>query len=374
MIEGTRSLEGTGYYGITNDGAIRSTALVPKNKLFGIKTQIITLAKFEELFLKACEEVIQSFSKTPANQDVYTFCIDADEHGNLAIYMNSEGELLKTQKKYIDKYQYNNDKIKELRFSLGDFSFSFFNFAKEFDEMLMLYKKIKISIEHNGSVKQSNGDEKFSVLFDKSIFDNCMPLIVLKTIRLLEPSLNKLNKAPNFVYFAGSGNGYIDYSLLMQKTIDHELFYNLFPEQEERDIRFEQIKQNVKKEMSTSDQLDYWFEEIKTKDILNSTCRPDYFAYQACYELGKNIIPVIIEKLKLTLAHGDLSENNGYEHVSFLITLLDFFESIEEDMNREFKLLAAQFNNIPLTNDYYEYTHPAVNDSFKKLVNKFTKD
>jgi hypothetical protein len=85
-------------------------------------------------------------------------------------------------------------------------------------------------------------DEDIPVIaYEKRIFNDGFFLAALNATKRLGTTseLNSLDKSNNFICYAATGNDYVDYSLVMRKTIEPDLFYTCFPKLKDQDKQFE---------------------------------------------------------------------------------------------------------------------------------------
>src|SRR4051794_27322685 len=98
-----------------------------------------------------------------------------------------------------------------------------------------------------------------------------------------DKAFDQLAKSEDFIYFASTGNDYVDYSLTMRKTIPKELFYRCFPDQEVKDQQFKVALQQ-QKDWTVAERLDYWVDKFKSEFSEGSTykyCKTEYDAFMS---------------------------------------------------------------------------------------------
>lgn len=318
LLNGKRKFEGHGYYMYTTEGE-----LIELNDLKGSTGVVVDATKIEDLLFQHCTETINKFENTDENKGVYVFSLYTDvTHGSFIIYMNTEESLEKTANRYYENYKKKfietNDSFYDrsleqikisLRFSEGDFDFSFEEMPYKLNDVMSIYYCI--------SLKELNYIPEQDTFIPKSLMDHQLYFIGINVIqRLSENGYFKiLNTTDDFIAYASSAESgdYLTYSTLMRKTIDLDTFYRVFPEEKVNDEEFLKIVQRQKRK-SVKEQLEFWLSQIKSNkwrtddNVISKYCKTDYHAYECLVNIGSGLLPYIIEKLN----ESDLSEEERY--------------------------------------------------------------
>lgn len=173
-IEKKRRVRGKGYYFIGNDEKV----FYMKNNKFS-NINIVNCDILEKMLYEECFSIIDAFSKTDDNKDVYAFSLYLDEHNQIIVYLNNESEFKKTLKRCIDlNPEYNDNKeAMDLKYSLGDFSFMLTPYEKyfsdKFKKMYDYYQTI-CWIKNEDSVIEVDklpDNEQILCAFNEEVFD-----------------------------------------------------------------------------------------------------------------------------------------------------------------------------------------------------------
>lgn len=304
-IDENRIPIGQGYYVVDTEGEINYTETICSKEL-----NLITIESFEEILYKECCTIIENFSKNEQNKNVYAFSLYTNEHNEIIVYLNTVEQFKDTLQGYIDDYpEYAKKNMqRSLKYSLGDFSFAFYgdeHFSEFFSSLFNTYREITECIREGEGI---NFDfelikcKDINLVFESKLFDNALYSIVLNVTKRLKNHFNILNTTEDFIAFASSGNDYIDYSLSMRKTIEKELFYELFPEEKENDMQFEKTKADVSR-LNFEQEFDFWFDEVLKDDyrtgkgVYSKYIKTEYEAVRALGDKGKDCIKDIFRML-----------------------------------------------------------------------------
>ncbi|WP_183187530.1 DUF4303 domain-containing protein [Brevibacillus panacihumi] len=232
---------------------------------------VVDAKKIEDLLFQHCTETINKFAKTDENKGVYVFSLYTDvTHGSFIIHINTEEALEKTANRYYENYKKKlietNDSFYDrsfeqtkisLRFSEGDFDFSFEDLPDQLNDIMSLYYCI---------------------------------------------NLKELNYSPE------------QDTIIPKSLMDHQLYFiGVFPEEKVNDEEFLKIVQRQKSK-SVKEQLEFWLLQIKSNkwrtdnNVISKYCKTDYHAYECLVNIGSGLLPYIIEKLNEI----DLSEAERY--------------------------------------------------------------
>ncbi|EST53819.1 hypothetical protein T458_16590 [Brevibacillus panacihumi W25] len=222
-------------------------------------------------------------------------------------YENYKKKFIETNDSFYDR-SFEQTKI-SLRFSEGDFDFSFEDLPDQLNDIMSLYYCINL--------KELNYSPEQDTIIPKSLMDHQLYFIGINVIkRLSEFGYFKiLNTTDDFVAYVSSAESgdYLTYSTLMRKTIGLDTFYLVFPEEKVNDEEFLKIVQRQKSK-SVKEQLEFWLSQIKSNkwrtddNVISKYCKTDYHAYECLVNIGSGLLPYVTEKLN----ESDLSEEERY--------------------------------------------------------------
>lgn len=99
------------------------------------------LNAYSEALLKATIETMTDFLTNHPNKTFYAFAFDCNaEYGQVILAMNSHDDFLKTSKEYIEKWNYKESDLKELKFSTGDWEYQGLNLDYSYWESCRSYE------------------------------------------------------------------------------------------------------------------------------------------------------------------------------------------------------------------------------------------
>ncbi|KQO18336.1 DUF4303 domain-containing protein [Paenibacillus sp. Leaf72] len=259
QMDGRTPIDRAGYYVLYEDGEAGYSLCKPEH------VETITTEKFVHALVEGCKVAIQSFADSDHNKDVYAFNLYADEHNSIYIYMNtleSFEETLRSYPKLKSAHEVNS-----LKYNQGDFEFQYWQEHMGMHGLVIdFFEKLAYLTEDLEEEETPAKDSDPIVAFETGIMKAGFQVLVLKAVKRLieEDAFQSLNKTKNFIAFAATGNDYLDYSLIMRKTIDPQLFYEIFPDLQEKDEQFKQTMQQ-NQQLSVGKYLDYWLDALESE-------------------------------------------------------------------------------------------------------------
>jgi len=176
----------------------------------------INYKEYKEYLLKHAIDVIDKFSKSTDNKDVYALVLDAQScYGTVLIKWNTYKGLNETLKQ--DCYQ---GKTKEqiyasngLKYSIGDFYYEDPANCSELAELELKYYNFMIED-----------------VVDEVYEHNCNQYIntLIEVLLDLKPHFEQLNRTEEFIFYVVDHDE--DDNKYIRKTVDEESFYKAFPD------------------------------------------------------------------------------------------------------------------------------------------------
>lgn len=235
LISGRTPIHKQGYYILCDNDLIRFNTEVPPT----IKT--IRAEEIVDTLINGCKEIIQSFSHSPNNHDVYAFSLYFDEYKTVYVYMNTIQKLGKTLQNYTDSQ--NEDIVHSLEYNLGDFSFQYWSrHMGTFGHLLDQMEKFADHPTYERDEDPLHPNDRPIIAFEAGIIDSGYYALALEAVKRLhaEHAFNSLNKTANFAAYVSTGNGYLDTSVVMRKTVPQEILYEMFPELKDQDKQYQE--------------------------------------------------------------------------------------------------------------------------------------
>jgi hypothetical protein len=181
-------------------------------------------------------------------------------------------------------------------------------------------------------------------------------LALKAVVRLIdEDAFSLLNKTENYIAFASTGNNYLDYSLTMRKTINLELFYEIFPDIREKDLQFN-VEMDKNRHLSVSEYLDYWTAAVHDGYSLESPykyVKSELDIFKQLERFGNNLANECLERLK-RFTYDEGLERKDYEKIYYYVEALHFSGHLTEMQRIECSLIADQMTKSK--NDLTEAT------------------
>ncbi|AEI39285.1 DUF4303 domain-containing protein [Paenibacillus mucilaginosus] len=294
---------------VTHARDVYMTNAVPKGH------QAIGRQGFETALTDAFHEHIRSFARTAHNRNVYALSVYTDERHSFLLYLNTlEGfERTITESPYYCSYS--EEQKHDLKYSLGDFAFSYATFQGPFASQYAAYhdavKALSAAGGPDGLEPYKGSPDLVRYVYKAELFEGGQFLTALHvTKRLLAQSVWLLQTTPDFAAFASSGSEYIDYSVVMRQTIDTERFYRIFPEMKSCDEAFQAAVEEARG-LPYGEQVTYWWECVRENRnrqpdaLLTATVRTDYQAVEALADVGAPILPAVMQALRSSVQQGD---------------------------------------------------------------------
>ncbi|MEH6850325.1 MULTISPECIES: hypothetical protein [Bacillus] len=188
----------------------------------------IFLADFkyvEDLFFEACSNVIEKFSRSENNKDVFVLALYVDtEGGYFGISINTEPEYRKIiDKWYPDESEEELNNLYGVRYHDSAFPFTFFSelITPQLEEITNAY--YCINTEHPIL------DVQRKIAFRKSFFEEHLILIGINVMNRLKNIFSLLDTTEDFFAYVTLHDVNAELSeLLIKKTVPNLLFEQLF--------------------------------------------------------------------------------------------------------------------------------------------------
>lgn len=344
LLDGKKGLEGDGYFVMTDDNRILYSNEAPHN------ISVVTVQDLEDALFEGCKHIINEFAKSENNSEVYAFNLYADEHNSFYIYMNTISGLNNTVKLNYSHYSYED--IQSLKYNQGDFAFQFYpsdmgdrsDIAEGFERIA---SDLPDLMYEEDEVDELSSNDVAVMSYEKKIFKDGHYLLALNAVKRLAASneFNVLNKTEDFIYYAATGNDYVDYSVVMRKTIVPELFYNCFPDLKVKDEEFNShlVHQSQK---NVSECLDYWVEAFKSEFNEKSPykyIKTEYDVFVSLESFGRELASECIGRLYQQLSGS--SEVNVDEIFIYLKALEFVVDTFDDELINGCKLIVELLEN-----------------------------
>ncbi len=356
ILEERTPINKPGYYLICEDDNVRFSRERPVN------TIIIDADRFIIALVESCRKVIRTFAEGPDNQDVYAFALSTDEYKGVHVYMNTISAYGQTFKDYQSKYP-NYKENNSLKYNLGDFSFSFW--PEEMGpagEILTHFRNLSDYPSFVDEVTPLDVSDRPLIAFEAGIIEDGYYVLFLKAMQQLiaEDAFATLNRTNQFIAFSSIGDYSLDYSLIMRKTINLELFYNVFPDMQEKDKLFEE-KVNKNVGMTAAQYLDYWLDAVQDgySSVFPYTLfRSPYDIFLQMEYLGSALADEALQRLLLLTNRNDWTSED-YLLVNYYVEALYFAGILTSEHKQTCRLLALRFME--------KHVNP-IDDEFKDLA------
>jgi len=347
LLDERTPLKNEGYYILNRDNQVIYDIKPP------IQGEIVTIESFTNVLVEGCKQILHSFADSPENKEVYAVSLYAGEHKNIYLYLNTLGRFNETLSKYQSSNQeyFERDRIISLKYNRGDFDFQFWQeHMGQYGKYITLFEQIgyvALDLDKDELTGMVDGDPV--VAFEAAIIDNGYNVCALKAMQQLiaENAFDVLHKSDNFIAYASTGNDYVDYSMVMRKTIDKELFYHIFPDLKESDARFEEaMKQNM--HLSLADSIAYWSEAIEEDYCMERLFTFNRFEMEVFVQLerfGNILAKECLEKLT-GFARLDSIDMKNYKWVTFYIEALHFTGELTADQKEQCKKIAVRLAEV----------------------------
>jgi len=257
-MDGRTPVKSNGYYVLTDQDEVVFRKEPPAN------VQLVTVDGFARALTEGCRHLVKDFAESSDNEQVYAFCLYTNEYKEILIYMNTLARFEKTLESYKTNSNkgYDEEETQILKYHCGDFDFQLWNeHMGESGRIVEYFEKIS---RQDPELKEADAeDEHFDgepiAVFEEGIIVDGYYVSVIRAIQQLteEGAFDALDKAENFIAYASTDNAYLDYGLVMRKTIDQRLFYQLFPDMKESDARFKEAIEGTK-QLSLAEAAEYW--------------------------------------------------------------------------------------------------------------------
>lgn len=322
VIEGNWNSSQEGYIIYTPEKEIISIEELESDILLADRQNV------ENLLFEDCCKVIEQFSKTQNNIDVYAVTLFIDTEGGAnGISINTESEYTKRIKEcYSDYSKEELSGIHDVKYNEGDFNYRYFN-----DDFVGSELKMIMDAYYCISAEHPIIDVSKKIGFSKSFFEGELIQIGIRVVKRLRETMSLLNKTVNFIAFVSlheiDGENKIR---LMKCTIDSNTFNQLFPEIN----HFENFKQLIANQ-GVEKQIDFWIntymdfefdlETDATKNI-KSFKRDRYDVKNEIKGLDKLAVPKLVSLIE---KYGVMNQIN-YKWTIPVSERIKFMRSIEE--------------------------------------------
>ncbi|OAB41718.1 DUF4303 domain-containing protein [Paenibacillus glacialis] len=346
LLEERTPIDKEGYFVLCEENKAKYSLTKP----FDIES--ITAEHFVDALVEGCKVAIESFASGSDNKEIYVFNLYADEHNCFYIYINTLDSFKKTLESY--PKQRNPYEINTLKYNQGDFGFQLWQ------EHMGVHGQIVESFENLAELVSHSDQESFSdddvpiIAFEAGIIKSGFQLLAIKAVlRLIsDNAFESLNTTENFIAFAATGDDYIDYSIVMRKSISSELFYEIFPDIREKDIQFnEEMKKN--QHLSVNEYLAYWSDAMNSNYRLKtpfSFLKSEIEVFKQMEHFGDALAQECLERIKKILDVEDL-ERKDYDHIYFYVEALHFSGKLTEEQLKDCSIIADRMITRSLDDD-----------------------
>lgn len=326
LLNGNKIIGDSGYYIKNDDGRIVFAECVP------VDLRLITLQDLEDALFEGCKHVINEFTQTENNKDVYAFNLYTDEHNSFYIYLNTEDAF----RKYVDKHysNYSEEGKREIKYNQGDFTYQMYpSDMGASQQIIEECERIAYDLPYSDQVEEFSEEDNPIIAYEKKIFLDGFYLAALYAIIRLGNTFEftKLNKSKNFIYYAATGNDCVDYSLVMRKTIQPGLFYTCFPELKDKDKQFDIHLDHINSK-SIYEIIDYWEEVLQIEFNEGSPYqygKTEYQVFNDLSKLGEDLAIESISRLSRVI-ESDLTNEINRNKIEIYLKILEF-----HDLNKD---------------------------------------
>ncbi|URN94242.1 MAG: hypothetical protein NAG76_20860 [Candidatus Pristimantibacillus lignocellulolyticus] len=366
LLNGDKELEGNGYLVKTEDGRVVYSDIAPFN------VQIITFEKLEDALFEGTKHIINGFVNSDDNKGVYAFNLYADEYDSFYVYLNTDSSFEKTIEQNYSHYT--EDRKNDVKYNQGDFSFQFFPSDMGVSRGIVEgCENVASSIKYEDNIDNISPNDTAIIAYERKIFNDGFYLAAFNALKRIGNSseLDKLNKSKNFIYYASTGNDYVDYSLVMRKTIDNLLFYNCFPELKNKDEEFQAHIEYINSK-SIVEIIDYWEEALQgefNEGAPYSYIKMEYQIFEGLKVFSNSIAEENIHRLELKI-DDDLKNNVIRNKVDIYLKTLEFIE-LNEDLINKLRLVLIKVEKI-IGDEFLSNYLTHIQKEIVKLISKST--
>ncbi|REK75067.1 DUF4303 domain-containing protein [Paenibacillus paeoniae] len=325
LLDGRTPVASTGYYMLDEDGQVSYSTIRPS-------VEVTTLESFTDALVEECKRIIQEFADSADNKEVYAFNLYTDEHRGLYVYMNTESCFKETLSSYQNEKEdeYDRDRTIQLKYNSGDFDFQFwFDTASESGRHIDHFVKVHsaVSYESKETIEEAVIGVPVAAI-ESGVIDDGYYVCVLNTVKRLiaDQAFGLLNTTSDFIAFAACGDDYVDYSITMRKTIDEDLFYQVFPDVKELDSKFEEVMKG-NENLSLAESIAYWSDGILRESLGSepySFQKPFMEIFVQLSRFGNELAQESIERLTEIAADLQGFDGEVREKMSFYLEALHF--------------------------------------------------
>lgn len=325
-LAGQTPIAKEGYYVLHEDERVSRSHTVPD----GVPT--ITAERFVQELVDGCKIIIREFADSPENKDVYVFNLYTDEHYDVYVYMNTEERFSAKLAKYSDE---DPRQISALKYNQGDFDFQFWDkhmgehgqTVKLFDQTANLASYL--DEEEDDHPNESEG--KPVIAFEAGIIHTGYQVLALEAIQHLiaEDAFAALHRTDGFIAHAATGNDYVDYSIVMRKTIKPELFDALFPDIREKDEKYNQ-ELELYRTLTVPEALDYWMGAVHDRYYNASPycyTKCDYEVFAQLAPFGNSLADECLPRIR-RLADQEAFSDEDWEKLIYYIECLHYSDEL----------------------------------------------
>lgn len=327
-LENKRKIDAKGYFVLTTDDNAVYSNVVPPN------TRVVTMQDFEDSLVDGMRHVIQKFSASGENKEVFAFILSVNDHYRIRSYINTLPAFNKSIEDYYS--QYTEKEQHQIKYNLGDFPYEFYDEDMgPSGEMVTAFESIAFVFGYEPeSLEEISDSDEPKIAFEKAIFLEGYYVLALNAVKRLiaENAFASLDRTDDFVSFADTNYRWTDKSVTMRKTIPIDLLYKMYPDLKDMDAQFNEILEK-QSHMSISDKLDHWVEVLESKFNDGNPYHYDKTAYHVflSWEVhGNELAEECIKRVEGILSHGTM-DLPTIEKLSVLLKALEFAGTISDD-------------------------------------------
>ncbi|MDF2922662.1 MAG: hypothetical protein K0R57_1576 [Paenibacillaceae bacterium] len=329
--------------------------------------ELVSSEDFIHALVEGCKAIVRSFADSADNGDVYMFNLYTDENANIYVYMNTLPCLEESLRNHnMEDYQ-NLREINSLKFNQADLGFEFWQeHMGDAGRIINAFEDLAYSTNGVGRYySESEENPKPIIAFEADIIEAGYYALAVRAVEQLiaEDVFAALNKTKDFVAFASTDNGYLDYSLVMRKTISLELFYGLFPYLQQKDMQYQEELHSLHP-VSVCEALDYWHEAVNSPYL--STVSPykyvrcEYDIFLQLERFGNDLAKECLRRLnQLCFDQLEQEEING---MHYYVEALYFSGKLTDEQKEMCRMIACKIKEARQDLDYLV-------DELKILIN-----
>jgi len=342
LLDGRTPFDREGYYVLYEDDSAGYSVDKPG------RAEIVRAADFVQALTEGCKTAIRTFAASADNKQVYALNLDANGHGDFYLYLNTVERFERTLSRYQSKYpDYNQaEKIQSLKYGQGDWDFQWWSeHMGEYGRVVGSLEKLINRAQDLNEQDSDKHDAEPVIAFEAGIVKAGYQVLAMQAVMRLiaEQALDALDRTDDFIAFASTENDYVDYSIVMRRTIDPALFERVFPDLKELDRQFEESMEQIR-HLSVSKALDYWSDAIHSGGYGSETpfkyVKSEYEVFRRLEHYGSALAEECLVRL-LELASRDSLELKDYKEVYFYAEALHFSGALTRECAEQCRTIAA---------------------------------